>query len=316
MQVRGIQWVFAVLFAVAIIHTVSMLRGAYKNLPRTNGFNEVGFRIVYGTAWKKEKTAQLVYDSIRSGFRAIDTAGQPKHYREDLVGEGIHKAIQSGIVSRPELFIQTKFSPISAQDTSKPMPYDPAASIPEQVQQSILNSLANLRADHIDSLLLHSPYRDHADTMAAWAEMEQAVHAGQVGQLGISNIYDVAELQRIISEAEIKPAVVQNRFYAQTGFDTELRQLCRQEDIMYQSFWTLSANRAVIAGRSVTAAASRLNLTPEQLFYRFVMELGGTPLSGTTSLQHMSEDVAVASEPGHLLTEEEMASIDRELRAS
>ena len=42
-----------------------------------------------GTAWKKERTVELVITAVRSGFRAIDTACQPKHYREDLVGEAL-----------------------------------------------------------------------------------------------------------------------------------------------------------------------------------------------------------------------------------
>jgi diketogulonate reductase-like aldo/keto reductase len=36
--------------------------------------------VFYGTAWKKEKTAILVETALKQGFRAIDTACQPKHY--------------------------------------------------------------------------------------------------------------------------------------------------------------------------------------------------------------------------------------------
>jgi hypothetical protein len=38
-------------------------------------------RLIYGTAWKKEATTQLVVKAILNGFRGIDTACQPKHYR-------------------------------------------------------------------------------------------------------------------------------------------------------------------------------------------------------------------------------------------
>ena len=60
---------------------------------------------LYGTAWKKEKTADLVYQALCSGFRGVDTAAQPKHYREDLVGKGIRRALTEGRVSREELFV-------------------------------------------------------------------------------------------------------------------------------------------------------------------------------------------------------------------
>ncbi len=46
-------------------------------------------KILYGTAWKKEQTAKCVEMALGCGFRGIDTACQPKHYREDLVGEGL-----------------------------------------------------------------------------------------------------------------------------------------------------------------------------------------------------------------------------------
>ena len=44
---------------------------------------------LYGTAWKKEKTTNLVLQALKAGFAGIDTAAQPKHYREDLVGEAL-----------------------------------------------------------------------------------------------------------------------------------------------------------------------------------------------------------------------------------
>lgn len=60
---------------------------------------------IYGTAWKKDRTADLVHQAINSGFRAVDTAAQPKHYREDLVGEGIRRAIKEGTVRREDLHV-------------------------------------------------------------------------------------------------------------------------------------------------------------------------------------------------------------------
>lgn len=65
--------------------------------------------LIYGTAWKKERTADLVYQAIKAGFRAIDTAAQPKHYQEDLVGDGVRRAIAEGIVRREDLFVSRPF---------------------------------------------------------------------------------------------------------------------------------------------------------------------------------------------------------------
>lgn len=61
--------------------------------------------MIYGTAWKTEQTANLVRKAIESGFRAIDVAAQPKHYREDLVGNGIRESIEGGYVKREDLYV-------------------------------------------------------------------------------------------------------------------------------------------------------------------------------------------------------------------
>lgn len=107
---------------------------------------------IYGTAWKKERTADLVAMALDKGFRGIDTACQPKHYNEPLVGEGIAR---SGI-ERSELFLQTKFTPFRGQDPNN-CPYDPTSSLEDQIKQSLAVSLENLKTDYLDSLVMHSP---------------------------------------------------------------------------------------------------------------------------------------------------------------
>lgn len=66
--------------------------------------------IIYGTAWKKDDTASLVFQAINAGFRFVDTACQPKHYNEAGVGSGIQTAITSLGLSREDIKIQTKFT--------------------------------------------------------------------------------------------------------------------------------------------------------------------------------------------------------------
>lgn len=118
---------------------------------------------IYGTAWKKEMTTLLVQQALRNGFTAVDTACQPRHYREDLVGEGIrtHLASTSGKLKRSDLYIQTKFTPIDGQDPNN-VPYDTASSLTDQVQQSVETSLRNFtmgdETPYLDSLVLHLSY--------------------------------------------------------------------------------------------------------------------------------------------------------------
>src|ERR1700761_3283637 len=121
---------------------------------------------IYGTAWKKGATSDLVYQALCNGFTAIDTAAQPKHYREDLVAAGISRAIKDGKIKRSEVYIQTKFTSVGGQDPEN-MPFDPKSSLTEQVNASILSSLKNFSfaehaaegegAPYVDTLVLHSP---------------------------------------------------------------------------------------------------------------------------------------------------------------
>jgi hypothetical protein len=60
---------------------------------------------IYGTAWKKDQTKALVKQALSAGFLKIDTAAQPKHYQEELVGEAIRETIKEGIVRREDLYV-------------------------------------------------------------------------------------------------------------------------------------------------------------------------------------------------------------------
>src|SRR5580693_7114912 len=90
---------------------------------------------LYGTAWKEDRTAALVELALRAGFRGIDTANQRRHYHEAGVGEGLAAVYRAGVVTRADLFLQTKFTYRPGQDHR--LPYDPAASLSVQVAQSM-----------------------------------------------------------------------------------------------------------------------------------------------------------------------------------
>ncbi|TPX11019.1 uncharacterized protein E0L32_008056 [Thyridium curvatum] len=269
-------------------------------------------RLIYGTAWKKDDTAELVYQALRAGFRGVDTAAQPKHYREDLVGQGIRRAIAEGIVSRADLYIQTKFTPESGQDPSD-MPYDPSAPPEEQVEASLRSSLANFtfppsgpdggqqqqqqqQQPYIDCLVLHSPLRTPQATQAVWSALSAHV-PHRVRRLGISNA-SAADLAALLDVADAAaglvvppPAVLQNRFYRDTRWDVPARALCRRRGLVYQSFWTLSGNPRLLKLPCTTGLASRAGVGPEVALYALVLGLGGTSvLDGTRS--HMREDLA------------------------
>ncbi len=263
-------------------------------------------KLLYGTAWKKELTAALVEQAIRLGFRGIDTACQPKHYHEAGVGEGIAACVSRGLIDRPGLYLQSKFTSLNGQDPNS-IPYDPKSGLSEQVAQSFQVSLSNLQTTYLDCLVLHSPLANQQQTFEVWQAMEKLVKSGDVKQLGISNCYDLNTLKDLYHYAEIKPAVIKNRFYSDTGYDRTIRDFCRDNGIIYQSFWTLTANPRILADYTVQNLATQYKRTAAQVFFRYLTQINVIPLTGTTSIRHMQEDLAIFD---FELKPEECASIE------
>jgi diketogulonate reductase-like aldo/keto reductase len=252
-------------------------------------------QFMYGTAWKEDATARCVADAIAAGFRAIDTANQRKHYHEAEVGVGLARAYATG-VRREQLFLQTKFTYRRGQDQR--LPYDPNADVATQVQQSFASSLEHLRVDRLDSYVLHGPAGgrglndlDHA----VWRTMEELQRAGKVALIGISNVA-LEQLRELVAHAEVAPAFVQNRCYASTGWDRDVRRFCAANGIVYQGFSLLTANREVLKQREFAAICKRAGRTPAQVVFRFAQQVGMLPLTGTTDPTHMREDLELGFE--------------------
>lgn len=245
---------------------------------------------MYGTAWKKEATAQLVLQAVGAGFRAIDTANQLIHYQEALVGEALLALAQQGI-KRESLFLQTKFTPANGQDHRTP--YDIKADLTTQVKQSFDSSLSHLHTDYLDSYVLHGPYSRHglgAADWEVWAAIEGLYESGKTKMIGISNV-SAEQLVLLCERARYTPMVVQNRCYAAQGWDREVRDICRAHHVIYQGFSLLTANRGVLVEPEVRAIAERFKTGVAQVIFRFAMQIGMLPLTGTTSRQHMQEDL-------------------------
>ncbi|KAI0358595.1 Aldo/keto reductase [Trametes cingulata] len=249
-------------------------------------------KIIYGTAWKKERTTALVVSAVLHGFRAVDTACQPKHYREDLVGAALKILQHDHGIRREDLFIQTKYTPIAGQDQSQPLPYDPQTDIETQIKTSVQTSLSNLHTTYLDSLLLHSPLRTLADTLIAWRTLMSLQDSGVVRKIGVSNAYDIAILAALEQDGGRRADVVQNRWFEGNGWDNDVWSYCQRHGIQYQSFWTLSGSPNLLHHPSIRAIASAKGCTPAQALFRLAQLHGVTPLSGTTKEQHMDDAVA------------------------
>ena len=250
-------------------------------------------RFLYGTAWKEAETARLTELALRQGFRGIDTANQRKHYFEAGVGQGIRKAIDGGMVTRDDLFLQTKFTFRRGQDHR--LPYDPDAPVSTQVAQSFASSLDHLGIDRIDSYVLHGPTDRTGltgDDWAAWRAMEAIVDSGRLRLLGISNV-GLDQLRLLCGEARIKPRFVQNRCYAAQGWDRAVRAFCLEQGIVYQGFSLLTANTRLMGRPELIRIAAAYGRPVSQIVFRFALQIGILPLTGTRNADHMRADLDV-----------------------
>jgi len=260
-------------------------------LTRVDRANTYEFMTEYISNRKKQETTKLVVKAVLSGFRAIDTAGQLKHYREDLVGEALQELQHKHGIKREVIFLQTKYTPIGGQDLTKPLPYNPADPITEQVKASFRKSLANLRTTYLDSYILHSPLETLELTLEAWRVLMGLQDEGKVRKIGLSNAYDVGLLKALGAERQVQ--VVQNRWYEGNKWDKDVCSYCRKNGIQYQSFWTLSGSPRLLGHPDLFAIQEGMECTVPQALYRIVQLAGITPLSGTTNDEHMKEDVVV-----------------------
>ena len=249
-------------------------------------------KLIYGTAWKEEKTTELVELAINKGFRAFDTANQPKHYQEVLVGEALKSAFEKGF-NRDDFFIQTKFTPQGGHDHR--IPYSLDKGLQERVHQSFNNSLENLNIQTIDSYLLHGPHSFPGlgkEDLEVWLALEEIYKSGKTKKIGISNV-NKQQLETLCELSTITPMVVQNRCHADRAWDREVRDFCKEYGIQYQGFSLLTANPFVYQIKEIGLIASKYGVTIGQLIFKFSCQIDIIPLTGTRSPEHMEEDLQI-----------------------
>jgi len=246
---------------------------------------------LYGTAWKEEETERLTTLALEAGFRGVDTANQRRHYFEAGVGAAVKRAISSGLVRREDVFLQTKFTYAGGQD--RRLPYDPNADLTTQVRQSFASSIEHLQVDVVDSYVLHGPSSHRGLTESdreVWRTMEALQTSGRARFLGISNV-TLDQIEELWTGAVVPPAFVQNRCFASLGWDRAVRGFCRDKGIVYQGFSLLTANARELQHPAFLRLVGRVGKSPAQVVFRFARQVGMLPLTGTSDLEHMREDL-------------------------
>ncbi|MCR5757854.1 MAG: aldo/keto reductase [Selenomonas sp.] len=227
-------------------------------------------------------TEQVVLMALKAGYRMIDTAAA--YFNEEDVGRAIRK---SGI-PRDEIYVTSK---LWMQD------YGYAAA-----KAGIDTSLKKLGLDYMDLYLLHQPYKD---TAGAWKAMEEAVKAGKIRSIGISN-HSLAFLKKLLPQMEILPAVNQmecNPFCQQK----ELRRLLNQYGIRLEAWYPLGhGNAELLQNEVLRGIAEKYQKSVGQVILRWHLQEGIVALPKSTSEAHIRENLQLYD---FSLTDAEMAEI-------
>ncbi len=122
--------------------------------------------------------------------------------------------------------------------------------------------------------------------------MERLVQKGLVHHLGVSNI-SLKQLKALCELSNMSPKFVQNRCFAHTAWDAEIREYCKNNDIVYQGFSLLTANQPFLNSQAVQHISQNYGKTKEQIIFKFSQQIGMLPLTGTSSQKHMKDDLNI-----------------------
>lgn len=236
-------------------------------------------RIAFGT-WQiaNDQVTDAAKTALSVGYRHIDTAAA---YENEC---GVGKALRESGLCREDAFITTKI-PANVKT------YEGAKAI-------ISASLKNLETSYIDLMLIHAPKpwdelfggsekTYYTENLTVWKAMEEAVSAGKIHSIGVSN-FEVGDLQNIIDHAQIKPAVNQIRVHI-GHTPTEVISYCEANNIVVMAF-SPNATGKLLGHPVLTEIAAKYQVSVPQLSIRYDYQLGLIPLPRSTNPIHIAEN--------------------------
>ena len=222
-------------------------------------------------------------EAIAAGYRHIDTANA--YFNEVAVG----RVVASSPVAREDLFITSKLFPQS-------YPY-------AQCGKDIDATLERLGTGYVDLLLLHQPYGEY---VSAWRAMEEAVEAGKVRSIGLSN-FSAAKVHEILDVARIAPAVLQVEAHPYWN-QHALKAALADTGVVFEAWYPLGhGDRTLLAEPALTGPAARYGKTAAQVVLRWHLQEGNVTFPKTLNPRHMADNLDIFD---FTLTGEEVAAIN------
>ena len=248
--------------------------------------------IGFGT-WQVQEGPEAV-DSVKAaleaGYRHIDTA---QGYQNE---EGVGKAVKQSGVKREDIFITSKL-------TNGIRGY-------ENTKKSIEDSLRRLGTDYMDLFLVHWPvpvnFKDQWQQMNAesWRAMEDALKAGKIRALGISN-FRKHHIDELLKTAEIKPVANQIRLCPGDKQEDTVNY-SREQGMLLQAYSPLGTGK-LFEVPELMDIARQTSRTIAQVALRWSLQRGYNPLPKSITPKRIKENLDVY---GFELTKEQMDRIN------
>lgn len=235
--------------------------------------------------WTAEKS---VYAALKAGYRLIDTAHIYENERG--VGRGIRKAIDEGIVTRGEIFVTTKMWLSDYGRGAK----------------AIDTSLRRLGLDYIDLMILH--HSQPKNDVAAYKALEDGVRRGVLRSIGLSNYATPADFDRLVSQASIPPAVLQNEVHPYHP-ETEMRNHIAEIGTRLEAWFPFGGKgntRPLFSDPVIASLAAKHHKTPAQVILRWQFQSGVIAIPGSSNPAHITSNLGIFD---FQLTDDDMAQI-------
>jgi len=248
---------------------------------------------IWGPPKNKKEALAVLRRAVELGVNFIDTADSyGPNVSEELIAEALHPYPE-------DLVVATK----GGWQRPGPNQWTHEAS-PEHLRKAVEGSLKRLRLDRIDVYQLHAPApaTPFRDSVQALAELQRE---GKIRLVALSNV----TREHIEKARKIVPiASVQNRYsFADREWENVV-DYCEQNGIAFIPWFPLGAGK--IAGAALGRVAKAHQATPMQVALAWLLQRSPVmlPIPGTSSVQHLEENIAAA---GVKLTQAEFEELDR-----